>query len=507
MDIRLVITKVGIFLMVYSLVLGAPFGLAVWGRVRLVEALGDNWFWVPMTMLFALATLGPFLYTRVRRGAEERILADELRVRDLLIRVSRGMADVRDTGRLLRLVRHVLSRALRVREVRIFLKDPGAGYRAVEGTDRREVTLGYDDPLVKRLGSGRDIIAADDLPVKLKLNSAVKDEFAALASRMREISASLAVPLVVRDELEGFITMDGRQDYEPWTDNILGSLRVMANQTVLALENCRHFEAEKERLTVENAMERRESLDMLVATMAHEIDNPITGVIGQADMVRELVERLRELVPPETYAELLNALQYINTDAWRVSRIVKSVEDYSKGGEGALSPTSVAGALEPYRPLRHLQFKKAGGTITYTEEVEPNLPEVMAEVVLLEEILMNYMENALHAVSRLTTEKRIHLSIVRRGDFVRIEVRDNGYGMSPKVARQVFEVPTTTKGSSEGTGLGLYRVRKICGILGARYGGESPGPLRGSAFWVEIPVIKKKDDAMDDRTENSKGLS
>jgi signal transduction histidine kinase len=485
LDIKLTIAHAGIFVMVYSIVLGVPFGLAVLGQDRLVEALGRNWFWVPMTMLFTLATMGPFLYMLIRKKAEERILADELRARHLLIRVSRGMADIRDTGRLLRLIRHVLSRALRAREVRVFLKNPD-GYRDTEGSPRRDLLLTGDDPLVLRLKTSQDICNADELSLSLKSGAGNAAE---IAARMRGLSANIAVPLVIHDGLAGLVTLGGRFDHEPWTENILDSLRMMAGQTALAIENCRYFEAEKERLNLENAQARRESLDMLVATMAHEIDNPITGAIVQADMAKTLLEQVKNLIPPDIYAETVFALDYVNTNVWRVSKIVKAVEDYSKGGEGSLGPTSIYEVLEKYRPLQELQLKSAP-QINYSEEIEPGLPGVMAETVLIEEILMNYTENALHAIRRKETDKQIRLSIKRRDGFLRLAVHDNGYGMSPEIARQVFEVPATTKASSEGTGLGLYRVRKICVILGARYGGESPGPGQGSDFWVEIPFIE-----------------
>ena len=74
---------------------------------------------------------------------------------------------------------------------------------------------------------------------------------------------------------------------------------------------------------------------------------------------------------------------------------------------------------------------------------------------------------------------------------MRMEMSDNGYGIPEKVLKQLFEVPTTTKGSSEGTGIGLYRVRQICNILKAKYGAVSPGDGQGATFFVEIPFANQ----------------
>lgn len=104
---------------------------------------------------------------------------------------------------------------------------------------------------------------------------------------------------------------------------------------------------------------------------------------------------------------------------------------------------------------------------------------------------MNLVENAYHAVIHNEGQKNVSLRIYKKDDrFVRIETQDNGYGITPRIKSQLFQVPTTTKGSSEGTGLGLYRIRQICEILKGTYGAESGGRGQGALFYVELPIHK-----------------
>jgi len=266
-------------------------------------------------------------------------------------------------------------------------------------------------------------------------------------------------------------------------------LFVLGNQAALAIENCMFLAKETQRVKDEGARARRESLDMLVSTMAHEIDNPLTIIIGQAQFLTEVIEDNKRQIPENLIETMTDSLKRIEKDSMRIAAINRSIEDYSKGGKGIIEPISINEVLESYKVLRALIAKKFSG-VTYEESIDPNLPHAMAENILVEEILVNFAENAFHAVSRNAGEKRVVLNIFRKNNAIRIEMADNGYGMSEKVRKQVYEVPTTTKGSVEGTGLGLYRVRQICAILNAVYGAESDGEGKGSTFWVELPVAE-----------------
>jgi C4-dicarboxylate-specific signal transduction histidine kinase len=155
-----------------------------------------------------------------------------------------------------------------------------------------------------------------------------------------------------------------------------------------------------------------------------------------------------------------------------------------------LKEISFYDALDPFHTLLTLVKKKISG-VHYAEEIEANLPSIMAEQILIEEILLNFAENAFHAVKNNAGDKNVNLKVFsKEKSWLRVEMIDNGYGIAPNILKQLFEVPTTTKGSSEGTGIGLYRVRQICNILKAKYGAQSQGHGTGALLYVEIPLVR-----------------
>ena len=94
----------GIFVFVYTLVLGIPFGLAGWGREGLVSILGQNWFWALMIILLVLATAGPFIYQYLHKQAEDVILKEQKQYQKALLMISSNMLLIKELGRLLKTI-------------------------------------------------------------------------------------------------------------------------------------------------------------------------------------------------------------------------------------------------------------------------------------------------------------------------------------------------------------------------------------------------------------------
>lgn len=157
-----------------------------------------------------------------------------------------------------------------------------------------------------------------------------------------------------------------------------------------------------------------------------------------------------------------------------------------------------AGAVQPDPTTLHLG--EIFATIGASEQVHathrrlrlrlrPSGLLVHSDRVLLERILRNLVTNAL----RYTTRGGVLVGARRRGDQVRIEVRDTGVGIAPEHQQTIFEefvqVQASTQGSTLGMGLGLAIVRRSAAMLGHRIGLSST-PGRGSCFWIELPHVR-----------------
>ena len=104
--------------------------------------------------------------------------------------------------------------------------------------------------------------------------------------------------------------------------------------------------------------------------------------------------------------------------------------------------------------------------------------------------MINFANNALHAI-RKSDIKKIHFKIYRKnGDWIRIEFSDTGYGIEKDLLKDIWLPHVTTKGSVEGTGLGLFIVRKIVETHGGRTWAESEGIGKGATMIVELPIFK-----------------
>lgn len=479
MNLTLVITKASIFVLVYALVLGIPLWLGY---------KHDLWQQSVWLMLF-LASVGPYIYSYLRKQAENTLLQEQKVYQKTLKQASYGIGRIKDLPTLNSLIYRTLSKSVGIHQCAVYLnpdKDANQSHplHLAQHDGSYPERLMVTEPVLNALRSFREPFITEELSDKSSMQTDKKN----LAEFLNGLNCHVVIPVIQSDKLLCLILLGEKSNHTLYTDDDLTVFSILATQAGLAIENCQFIEEEQERIKSEGARARRESMDMMVSTMAHEIDNPITSVIGNSEIVREYVEMNKSHMPEKAYEEINTALRFVENDAERVSKIIKAVEAYSKGGEGQIKPVSVYDALEPYHTLLILVKKKIPG-VNYTEEVQDNLPPVMAEVILLEEILINYAENAFHAVQH-NDEKNVNLKITNHNDKLRIEITDNGYGIPRRIKEQLFEVPTTTKGSSEGTGIGLYRIRQICLILNAQYGVDSQGENKGSCFYVEIPFIK-----------------
>lgn len=498
MDIRVAFSRIGIFVLVYTIVLGIPFGVTFWGKEILINVFGQHWYWVPIVLSTVFATAGPFIYIFIQRKAEDQLLREERRINHLLTQASYGMTSIRHLSRLFSLVIELLSKILRVEKAQLFILNQTAGQYELKAPDDTKCPASINDEsaLVTELMRRKYPIVYDEIRSRAEGNHSDKHPQEVLA-QMDEISCHVVVPIVIETNLMGFITLGDRKTKEIYSNELLNALAVFGNQTALALQNCYFLEAEEKRWEEESLMERRRSLDHLVASMAHEIDNPMTMVRGQTEVVQMYIKDPRVEMPDEIRKIIDGAHAFVFESQERVSGMVKAIERYSKQAPGALIPMKITEAEADYWKLSGKSFGLEH--IKYTRDVADNLPYILGDSIQLMEVFMNFAENSRHAVSKVEV-KQVKLKIFQKNkDWIRIEFSDTGSGIEKKLLKDVFLPYVTTKGSSEGTGMGLHHVRRIIQLHKGHIWAESEGKNKGSTMVVEFPVYKGeiKDDKSD----------
>lgn len=264
-----------------------------------------------------------------------------------------------------------------------------------------------------------------------------------------------------------------------------------------------------ERREAEQALQQSErlaSLGMLAAGVAHEINNPMTYVLGNLEHLSELTAEGLLSVAPAAEVDLALCLEDCLHGARRVVEIVADLRALSQQRQDAR--TVVASALQTLETC----VRMAQSQIRHVAEVVRKFPteDLLFSInpQRLSQVLLNLIINATHAMSPSNAAtNKLTLTVRRRPDGRgEISVRDTGTGMSFEVAQRIFDPFFTTKGTGSGTGLGL----SIChSIITAAHGEilvESELG-KGTCFRLILPLAPLAEDSVSPQTGSLRGLS
>lgn len=271
-----------------------------------------------------------------------------------------------------------------------------------------------------------------------------------------------------------------------------------------------------EKVRLENIMiqtEKMMSVGGLAAGMAHEINNPLGGIIQGAQNIHRRLDPLLEqnleaarecgleISAMNDYLErrqVLEFLEGIRRSRIRAARIVNNMLQFSRTGESEHSRCDLArlldGAVELASNDYDLKKKYDFRHIAIDRHYDSRVPPVNCAETEIEQVLLNLLKNAAQAMMGGATPRShpaIALRIYSEGEMAVIEVEDNGPGMEESVAKRVFEPFFTTKAPGEGTGLGLSVSYFIIteNHRGQIYVESQPG--RGARFVIKLPVKGK----------------
>ena len=228
----------------------------------------------------------------------------------------------------------------------------------------------------------------------------------------------------------------------------------------------------------------------LAAGIAHELNNPLayvrSNLVCLRDTIGRIVKESAQPGGPETLEELADESASIIEESMegieRATAIVRDVREFSHAGDDAFSPTDLNELV-----LQSVRLSQSQMDPTITIDVDlPELPRIPANGARLQQVLINLLINAGHAIGR---SGRIHVGGVATPGGVVLTVGDTGCGIAPEDLERIFDPFFTTKPVGIGTGLGLAIAFAIVGEHGGTIDVETE-PGVGTEFRITLPAVR-----------------
>jgi PAS domain S-box-containing protein len=239
------------------------------------------------------------------------------------------------------------------------------------------------------------------------------------------------------------------------------------------------LEAEREELRKRlTQSEKLAALGQFVAGIAHELNNPLQGVLGHLELLRTTGAFPKQL---------RREVQVIYREADRAAKIVRNLLVFAGSRRLTLRSVSLNVVLQKVLALRTPAHRAVG--IEVVRHYDEKLPRVKSDPLLLHQVFVNMIMNAEHAIAATGKNGRIEVatSVALSGDRIIVTVRDTGVGIPEDTLSRIFEPFYTTKEVGKGTGLGLAITYGIV----QEHGGQivaANHPEGGAVFTVELPV-------------------
>ncbi len=248
----------------------------------------------------------------------------------------------------------------------------------------------------------------------------------------------------------------------------------------------RDLSEEKKLLGMLVHSERLASVGTLAAGVAHEINNPLTYVFGNLDMISEVMDELKEIRSDERYDELDTLVREAVDGCERIRHIMKGMKNFARAEREERIQVDIAEALEAACTLSNNRIKHRARLMTDVR----SRPLILGDENGLVQVIVNLLVNATQAMDVGDADKNL-LDVVleTEDDEAVLRIHDTGPGIPDDVLPRIFDPFFTTKQVGEGTGLGLSICHGIIVGMGGSITVENH-PDGGALATLRIPVVE-----------------
>jgi two-component system NtrC family sensor kinase len=235
-------------------------------------------------------------------------------------------------------------------------------------------------------------------------------------------------------------------------------------------------------ITVEKKMEqqiiqseRLAAMGQMIGGFAHELNNPLTAILGTAELLQE----------SETSESARKQIGILHQQARRAAEIVQNLQYFARPPAPGRSQVNLSELIQRTVHLQAYPLRKSNITVDFLPE--PAMPAIMADPNQLMQVFLNLLLNAEQAIRENREKGTIRVRMGRNPDNVWIIFQDDGPGIAPENLPHIFDPFYTTKRPGRGTGLGL----SICKTVLREHGGNieaTAAPGGGAIFTITLPL-------------------
>jgi signal transduction histidine kinase len=499
MDLKIAVTRSGIFLVVYTLVLGVPFAVAIQFKSWLIALWAQNWWLLPAALMTATATAGPSLYIYLQRKAEDRLLKEQRRYHEVLRQTGLGMTRIRNLQKLLDLIVDVVTKNVRISHSAVYLYDEDSGMFYLKAgcnlKNGQHDSIDKESAMINWFQNQKEPLVYEE--VKQGSEEDPNSIFKELKNEMQLLNAAVVIPSFLETRLSNLLILGDKISPGSYSLEDLSIFSILANQLAVGIENAQLYgnieeqvrQRTKELMEVQKQLVQAEKLatvGTLAGGVAHEINNPLTAILTNVQM----------LLAQDSLDGRLDreSLELIEEATKRCKTIVQKLMAYAKKPleSREISEVDLLNVVENVVTFLDYQLQQENIKIIVTAKGEEYLTR--GNFNELEQVVTNIVLNARDAIKQIKKSGEIHISLLKSGDWIKLQFQDEGAGIPKEIMSKIFDPFFTTKEVGRGLGLGL----SICQAIVEKHKGlisVQSEVNKGSTITVQLPKARLRKQA------------
>lgn len=351
--------------------------------------------------------------------------------------------------------------------------------RSREGQEEEEISL--SKTLIKQVRETGEAILTTDAMADQRFREAE-------SIILHDIRSTMCVPIKAKEEMLGIMHVDTKGKVLSFNKDDLELLTAICNQAAVAIENATLFESlkraydelkDQQHQLIE--AEKLSALGQLAGGIAHEINNPMTSILGFAELMYTQISKGD--VTADILKDCMKFAKIIIEEAHRCQAITQTLLQFSRRKKEEMIQSSINDIVESALTLARFHLKKS--PIEIKKDFAQDIPMILGDKSQLQQVFLNLFINAKDAMEKggtitIRTEKQ-------DDDWIQICFSDTGCGIPEENLGHIFQPLFTTKEEGKGTGLGLSVSRDIIDCHRGIMDVESKVG-EGTTFIIRLPV-------------------